>query len=207
MCKKKKKKSGFSWFETHFLTWKYEDKSTTTKSSIFITAFCDFRDAFTHAQHSSKRSTADGAVCVGTAVELTAALRTRTTAAESKHDPTVPVLRLTEASLHLSEHQRTDPDSAGSPFSETSCQAAGPPTQQWCQRRLQVFKPQQLVNHSTVFFMLFWLETACDFGATVAGVFSQQRLPFCQGLMMSWLCFHSSVLGGSTSATVQYFRL
>lgn len=47
---------------------------------------------------------------------------------------------------------------------------------------LQVFKPQQLVNHSTVFFMLFWQETTCDFGATVAGVFSQQRFDFCQDL-------------------------
>lgn len=48
--------------------------------------------------------------------------------------------------------------------------------------RLQVFKPQQLVNHSTVFFMLFWQESTCDFGATVAGVFSQQRFNFCQDL-------------------------
>lgn len=30
--------------------------------------------------------------------------------------------------------------------------------------------------------MLFWQETTCDFGATVAGVFSQQRVNVCQDL-------------------------
>lgn len=33
--------------------------------------------------------------------------------------------------------------------------------------------------------MLFWQETTCDFGATVAGVFSQQRVNVCQDLTIS----------------------
>lgn len=51
--------------------------------------------------------------------------------------------------------------------------------------RLQALQPQQLVNHSTLFFMLFWQQTTCDFGAAVAGVFSQQTFTFCQDLTIS----------------------
>lgn len=100
-------------------------------------------------------------------------------------------LRPGQVQPHLSEEQRTDPDSAGSPSQRR------PVRQQVLrQRRLQVFRPQQLVNHSTVFFMLFWLETTCCWSVFPAKVpilpgFNDELAVFSQ-LCIRWQHFSYS---------------
>lgn len=70
-------------------------------------------------------------------------------------------------------------------------------SQQQAAKTLVHFLPQQLVNQSTVFFMLVWHVTTRDlevefYTEAINRVFFQHRLIFCQALIISPVsCFHS----------------
>ena len=71
------------------------------------------------------------------------------------------------------------------------------------------FLPQQLVNQSTVFFMLVWQVSTCDldiesYTKAINIVFFQHRLIFCQVLIISPVCSVFSVNGALDREVTEY---